>query len=118
MEEPAACDRQRQVAVRDTGAERTLARALGIDMDPLAITRDPGEVVHHLLRDGQPLRLAQRLTDQRHRLVDRAERDAHGGVPSLDRRCATMSRNSRLRILPTGLTGNVDMISSRSGNLN
>jgi hypothetical protein len=33
-------------------------------------------------------------------------------------RCATMSRSSRFRILPTGLTGNDAITSRRSGSLN
>jgi len=48
--------RERQVAVRDGGAVGALlGGALGVDVDPLVVAGDVGELVDVLLRDLEPL---------------------------------------------------------------
>ena len=54
-------DRQRQVAVRDRAAERTVLRPLRVDVDPLVVAGRVGEAVDPLLGDLDPVAVAEVL---------------------------------------------------------
>src|SRR6516225_6496436 len=63
--------RERQVAMGDRRAERALASgALDVDMDPLVVTAQLGELVDHLLGDLPPLAGAYDLILERPEIVD------------------------------------------------
>jgi hypothetical protein len=63
--------------VGDRAAEGALLpRALGIDVDPLVVTRRLGEPVHLLLGDLHPVAVAEVLADQALHTLDAL----HGGL--------------------------------------
>src|SRR5207302_10931585 len=94
----------REVAVRDRRAERAVGlRALDVDVDPLVVAAEFGELVDHLLRDLAPAARADELTLQRADLID-AVGDGLGNagaelhrVPFLERRGAVLNAMRRRR---------------------
>ena len=73
-------ERQRVVAVGDRAAERRLARALRVDVDPLVVAGDVGERVDVVLGDLVPVGGAEVLALRLLELVESGDR-AHGGGP-------------------------------------
>src|SRR4051812_18865778 len=68
--------RERQVSVRDRGAEGAFGlRPLGVDVDPLVVARDLGEGVDQVLGDLAPVARPDLLADQLLELIDAVRGD-------------------------------------------
>ena len=66
--------RQREIAVRDRSTERTFARALRVDVDPLVVGGRVGEAIDAVLVDRDPVADDRVLADDRLEIGDRLKR--------------------------------------------
>src|SRR5262249_10953079 len=92
-------ERQRQIAMRDGSAERTLVpRPFDVDMDPLSIAGAIGELVDAVLIDsgpvGDPELLLRELLERSHAV------SGHCHAHLFRRRCRDLSRACRRRCRP------------------